>query len=593
MDCPYCSSDVDNVIQHKKQFHESMEAYATEELECPYCGFKTADPAEHEDHKSSHANESHEDDEDEKEDNTIFNSPTHKSKDAGESWDFKSYNNKSEAFEGIGFNQGDALKMASLNWSNLSVEVQGALVEVEDSEKEEHRTSSNTAFDDEGDQPDNQVDDEINYNIISESQTSRTKYECEWCDHGARSNESLMLHYNDIHAKANEFMLEVPNNCPFGCGEIGANISMEDHLAYDHKIVLPQDGSFDQGDAYMNESMQSCPQCGFILSGEVKCPNCGKEYEFSMGNPEYQTRVAKKQMKQQNGYNNEDIMDDSRYSEYQNGGEAHENDLTDYYAEIGDAATLVEELRHNGKSNAEISKILSGMGVDPSYIGETLKKKSTEAYIVSPTEIVSYASEDNINREPAGSSAGGQFTSGSGGKGINGEPTTDKGMSTKQEAPTSKFSSMNDKDIVKSIKGGSKNWKDWNKNENNEDAYAEIERRNRAIPKPTSKRGGTVFQDDPEAVGKQEQVVKHWEDQKDYWKKITKEPSRTYGQTLGDAVWYMGSNVSTNLRTAKKKLDKLKADKETGVTLTREPTYKDNKKRFYYKRSDEPKSGEV
>ena len=180
--------------------------------------------------------------------------------------------------------------------------------------------------------------------------------------------------------------------------------------------------------------------------------------------------------------------------------------------------------------------------------------------------------EDNPEHAPAGSSKGGQFVSKGGGGDSGG-----------------KHSKMSDKDIIKSIKGGSKDWHDWGRNEKTEDAYAEIERRNREIPTPKSKLGDKVFRDDPDAVSKMEQKVKYWEDQKDYWNKIIKFPHRDY-QThnqLGDARWFMGSSISTNLREAKKKLEGIKAQQGRGTDLVRKPTYKDGKKRFYY--SEEPK----
>ncbi len=148
--------------------------------------------------------------------------------------------------------------------------------------------------------------------------------------------------------------------------------------------------------------------------------------------------------------------------------------------------------------------------------------------------------EDNPEHAPAGSSKGGQFVSKGGGGDSGG-----------------KHSKTSDKDIIKSIKGGSKDWHEWGRTEKNEELYVELERRNREVPKPTVKSGGKVFRDDPDAVAKMEQKVKYWEDQKDYWNKIVKFPSRDYKtpNQLGDAKWFMGSNISTNLRDAKKKLE--------------------------------------
>jgi len=173
--------------------------------------------------------------------------------------------------------------------------------------------------------------------------------------------------------------------------------------------------------------------------------------------------------------------------------------------------------------------------------------------------------EDEHPREDSG-----KFTSGGGGSG-------------------GKHSETSTKDIIKSIKGGSKDWHDWSRTEKNEELYAEMEKRNREVEKPTSKLPDKVFRDDPDAVKKMEKKVKYWEDQKDYWNKITKFPHRDY-QTpnqLGDAKWFMGSNISTNLRDAKKKLEGIKSQQARGTDLIRKPTYKGGKKRFYY--SEEPK----
>ena len=183
--------------------------------------------------------------------------------------------------------------------------------------------------------------------------------------------------------------------------------------------------------------------------------------------------------------------------------------------------------------------------------------------------------EANTEHEPAGSSTGGQFTS-KGGGGDNGKSEN-------------KLSSTSDKDLIKSIKGGSKDWHEWGRNEKTEDAYAEIERRNKEIPTPKLKGGDKIFRDDPDAVGKMEKKIKYWEEQQDYWKQITKFPNRDYQNRnqLGDARWFMLTSVGTNLREAKKKLEGIKEQQGRGTDLIRKPTYKDGKKRFYY--SEEPK----
>ncbi len=145
-----------------------------------------------------------------------------------------------------------------------------------------------------------------------------------------------------------------------------------------------------------------------------------------------------------------------------------------------------------------------------------------------------------------------------------------------------------EKDLVKLIKGGSKDWKDWGRNEMTEPAYLEIERRNREVPKPRFVTTGKIFMDDPDAIKKQGQRVMNFENEQEYWKKIIKFPNRDYQnhQQLGDERWFMLSSASTNLREAKKKYEKLSSNKEQGVTLQRNTTYKGGKPRFYYTEHD-------
>lgn len=152
---------------------------------------------------------------------------------------------------------------------------------------------------------------------------------------------------------------------------------------------------------------------------------------------------------------------------------------------------------------------------------------------------------------------------------------------------------MSEKDLVKGIKAGKKDFKDWYRNDSNEKFYAEIERRNKDVPKPKRPEGagGTIFQDDPKAIEKYEKKITYLENQQDYWKKIIKFPARDYKNRnqLGDAKYYEMSNNSANLNTTKKQLAKVKERKESGTTLERKVTYKGGKPRFYYK--ENPKEG--
>jgi hypothetical protein len=161
------------------------------------------------------------------------------------------------------------------------------------------------------------------------------------------------------------------------------------------------------------------------------------------------------------------------------------------------------------------------------------------------------------------------------------------------KAKGTSLSSQSDKELVSSIKAGGKDYQDWGRKESNEKEYAEIERRNKEIPKPKRPEGagGTIFQDDPKAIEKYETKIKYLEDVGDYWKKIIKFPARDYKghNQLGDAKYYEMSNNSANLNTTKKKLAKVKERKESGTTLERKVTYKGGKPRFYYK--ENPKEG--
>ena len=154
------------------------------------------------------------------------------------------------------------------------------------------------------------------------------------------------------------------------------------------------------------------------------------------------------------------------------------------------------------------------------------------------------------------------------------------------------FSKINgktsDKELIKLIKGDSKNFSDWYRNETNDPAYQEIERRNREIPKPKFVKTGKIFMDDPDAIKKQGQRVMNFENEQQYWKKIIKFPARDFhhGSQLGDTRWFALSSASTNLKEAKKKFAKLSSNKEQGITLKRNDTFKGGKKRFFFTEHD-------
>ncbi len=148
-----------------------------------------------------------------------------------ESWDFRTNDARWEAFEKIGFRSDEAIIMANLQASDLSTEVKRKIVEVEEEEKAEKREDSKDAFNDEGSQPDTEVEQEIDYNQVFENTLQRTKYECEHCNSGYKSNEALMTHFNDVHATRSD-----GDGCLY-CNEAVSPKDMIHHLAYEHSLI--------------------------------------------------------------------------------------------------------------------------------------------------------------------------------------------------------------------------------------------------------------------------------------------------------------------------------------------------------------------
>ena len=155
-----------------------------------------------------------------------------------ESWSQKSSIDRIEALEKLGIKQGDAVKLSGLEFEDFGEDLQGALKgEVEEGDVEDARKQmqydkwlsdtiekdSKYSKDDHGitdphgligsawqkgaevENPNSEFGQNYpDYNNIGKSQTSRTKYECEYCDHGFKSNEALSIHHNDKHAIAPE-----------------------------------------------------------------------------------------------------------------------------------------------------------------------------------------------------------------------------------------------------------------------------------------------------------------------------------------------------------------------------------------------------
>ncbi len=307
-----------------------------------------------------------------------------------ESWDGRtSFNTKVEAFEALGITQGDSLKLAELNWRELSIEVRGALNEFADNDKEEKRIDSQDAFNDEGDgvgsQPDTQIKDldSIDYNIIGDNPLGVEKYECEHCNSGFKSNEALMIHYNDIHASAKEFLLDVPNSCNFCGKEIPSDISMGEHLAYEHGISLDtklENGMVTDGaeadDAMANEEEPDPDHMN---------PTKVEDYDYESDKPDAE----------------EDFMGKPDLDGYRCDG------CGKLFDDIAEGVRHVEDEEPYGTTG----KII--------YAGESLKKKSIakevwKPHIYKATEAVSYAEEEFKEDEHPREDSG-KFTSGGGG----------------------------------------------------------------------------------------------------------------------------------------------------------------------------------
>ncbi len=119
-------------------------------------------------------------------------------------WDEYTFDRKLRAFEAIGFAQGEAVKLADVSWDNFTSEVKRALKESDD-------TFFGTGIDDDKEYTDEEIEAEnkkkeetgesYDYNNIGVNELQRTKYQCEFCNSGYKSNESLNVHLNDVHTQ--------------------------------------------------------------------------------------------------------------------------------------------------------------------------------------------------------------------------------------------------------------------------------------------------------------------------------------------------------------------------------------------------------
>ena len=132
----------------------------------------------------------------------------------------KSSIDRIEALERLGIKQGDAIKLSGVEFEDFGEDLQGALKgDVEDARM--HMKADKDMLDKadplepsysfqwqqggEVDNPNSEFGQNYpDYNKIGESQTSMTKYECEYCNLGFKSNESLSRHHRSIHKIASE-----------------------------------------------------------------------------------------------------------------------------------------------------------------------------------------------------------------------------------------------------------------------------------------------------------------------------------------------------------------------------------------------------
>ena len=164
---------------------------------------------------------------DEKERVSNYKSKSSESTIYKESWNQANSIKRIEALEKIGIKQGDAIKLSSMEFEDFGEDLQDALKgDIEDARTQmkqdkheldglgdynpndsEYAKTTGLGWQEGGEveNPNSEFQQYYpDYNNIGESQTNRTKYECEYCDHGFKSNEALMVHHNDKHAISKE-----------------------------------------------------------------------------------------------------------------------------------------------------------------------------------------------------------------------------------------------------------------------------------------------------------------------------------------------------------------------------------------------------
>lgn len=92
----------------------------------------------------------------------------------------------------------------------------------------------------------------------------------------------------------------------------------------------------------------------------------------------------------------------------------------------------------------------------------------------------------------------------------------------------------------------------------------------------------TIFSDDPKAIEKLNTKLDTLNKEKAYWKGLKPEPRTYQNETDNMKRCYMLPNLNANIRTVKKRIEKLKALESNNIELVRKPTFKNGRKVFFY-----------
>ena len=91
-----------------------------------------------------------------------------------------------------------------------------------------------------------------------------------------------------------------------------------------------------------------------------------------------------------------------------------------------------------------------------------------------------------------------------------------------------------------------------------------------------------IYSDDPEAIQKLNKKLDTLKIAKKYWKSL-KQEKRTY-QNESDSMkrCFMLPNINANIRSVKKKIERLENMKKNNIKLERKTTFKNGRKCFFY-----------